>query len=314
MKAILKAGPLCAESGTKTQGFMAVPGTDLQLPVTLINGTRPGKTVVITGGIHGGEYPGVETTIRLAAQTSPEELSGQLIVVHPVNVHAFLAKVQYLVPEDGRNLNRVFPGKATGTVSERIAHALTTELFAQADFYMDLHGGDIHESLVPFVIYPVGASAEVNRASEVGAALMGIRHIVGSVSATGSFGSAAMAGVPGFLAEIGQCGRWSEEEVLVYLKGVRNVLKHLGLLEGASEDLGPVVKSPGMIGIEAGQAGCWYPAVKAGATVARGQKLGEIRDFFANTLGEYFAAQDGLVLYVVSSLAINAGDPLAAIV
>ena len=313
MKRTLKVGNLSAEPGRKAQGHLAVHDSGLELPMTLINGANPGMTVVVTGGIHGGEYPGVETSIRLAAQLAPEDVSGQLIVVHPVNVPAFFAKMQYYGPEDGKNLNRVFPGKARGTLSERIAYTLTTEVLAQAEFYMDLHGGDIHEELVPFVLCSRAGTPKVSEASEVAASLLGIPYVVGSVSTNGTFGSAAAAGIPGFLAEIGCCGRWSEAEVAKYLQGVRNVLRHLGLLRGPVEDLGPVEKLPRMGGLEAAQTGCWYPTVKVGEKVKKGQKVGEIRDFFANRLGEYFAPQDGVLLFVVSSLAICEGDPLIAL-
>lgn len=313
MKQTLTVGNLSAAPGQKVQGHLTVHGSGLKLPLTLISGTMPGKTVVITGGIHGGEYPGVETSIRLARQLSPEEIQGQLIIVHPVNAPAFFAKMQYCGPEDGKNLNRVFPGKATGSLSERIAYTLTAEVLSQADFYMDLHGGDIHEDLTPFVIYSKVGTPQVNELSEAAAAMMGIKYLVGSVSTNGTFGSAAAAGIPGFLAEIGGCGRWNEGEVQAYMKGVQNVLKHLGLLSGAPEDLGAVVKLPRMIGVEAAQTGCWYPAVKVGEAVKKGQKLGEIRDFFANPLGEYTAPEAGTVLFVVSSLAINEGDPIVAL-
>ncbi len=308
-----KAGNLRAEPGTKVQGYLNVHGSDMKMPATLIHGTRPGKTVVITGGIHGGEYPGIEASIRLAVQLKPEDVSGRLVIVHPVNTKAYFAKMQYFGPDDGKNLNRMFPGKATGTVSERIAWTISSELISQADFFMDLHGGDIHEALVPFVLYSLAGRPEVNRISEEASSLLGLKYVVGSVSTNGTFGSAAVAGVPGFLAEIGQCGLWSEEEVLAYLKGVRNVLKYLGLLPGGPEDLGSVVKLPKMIVSTSEQTACWYPAVRAGDRVAKGQKLGEMRDFFANRLGEYLASQDGTVLYVASSLAINEGDPIAAI-
>jgi predicted deacylase len=309
----LTIGKLTAEPGTKVQGYLDVFGSELKMPVTLINGSKSGKTVVITGGTHGGEYPGVEASIRIAARLKSEDIAGRVVVVHPVNVRAFAAKMQYLGPDDGKNLNRVFPGKATGTVSERIAYTITTELFSQADFYMDLHGGDIHEALIPFVIYSVAGTSEVTKASEDAASMMGIKYIVGSVSPNGSFGSAALSGLPGFLAEIGQCGRWSEAEVQSYTKGVFNVLRHLGVLSGKSEDLGKVEKLERMIGTSAGQTGCWYASVKEGDRVVKGQKTGEIRDFFARTLGEYSASQDGLVLYVASSLAINEGDPIVTI-
>ena len=313
MSDLFKVGDLSVEAGKKVQGFLKVYNSDIEMPITLIHGTKPGKTVVITGGTHGGEYPGIEAAIRLACQLSPQEISGKVAIVHPVNVRAFLAKMQYLGPDDGKNLNRMYPGKATGTVSERIAYTITTELFSQADFYMDLHGGDIHEALIPFVLYSKAGSEEVARVSEEAASALGVKYVVGSVSTTGTFGCAATMGVPGFLGEIGQCGLWSEEEVAQYMKGVKNVLKYLKVLPGEVEELCPVVVLPKMIGLNAEQTGCWYPSVKIGDVVVKGQKLGEIRDYFANVLGEYFASQDATVLYVISSLAITVGDPIVAI-
>lgn len=129
-----KVGSLVAAEGTKVQGYLEVPGTPVKMPMTLINGVNEGKTVVITGGTHGGEYPGVETSIRLAKNLDPQEVSGQIAIVHPVNVPAFAAKMQYFGPYDGKNLNREYPGSATGTVTQRIAYAISSQLFTQADF------------------------------------------------------------------------------------------------------------------------------------------------------------------------------------
>ncbi|MGE5653812.1 MAG: M14 family metallopeptidase [Bacillota bacterium] len=308
-----QVGALVAEVGCKLQGYLTVVNGALELPITLINGKQPGPTIVITGGTHGGEYPGIETSIRLAAELTPEDVSGRVAIVHPVNLPAFFAKQQYVIPEDGRNLNRMFPGKALGTISERIAFVITTELHAQADFYVDLHGGDIHEALVPFVLYPAGCDPKVAERSRVAASYLGVPYVVGSYSTNGTFGSAAARGVAGFLAEIGQCGRWSEPEVQQYLRGVKNVLKHLGVLAGQPERLASITEMPRMVGVNAEQQGCWYPCVKVEEHVAEGQKVGEIRDFFGKVLGEYYAPVAGVILYVITSLAINSGDPLIAV-
>ncbi len=308
-----KVGELSAKAGEKVQGYLEVAGTPVKMPITLINGTKPGKTIVITGGTHGGEYPGVETSIRLAKALTPDQVAGRLAIVHPVNTPAFYAKMQYWGPYDGKNLNREYPGKATGTVSQRIAYTISSQLFTQADFYMDLHGGDIHEALTPFVLYSELGSPEQTETAKAAASMLGIPYVVGSVSDNGAFGCAALMGVPGFLAEIGKCGLWSEEEVQTYVKGVYNVLKHLGVLEGPAENLGEVKYLHRMAGLDAEQTGCWYPCVAMGEEVKKGQKLGEIRDCFTNVLGEYFAPQDGVMLYVISSLAINAGDPIVAL-
>ena len=128
---VLSVGELSASAGSKVQGYLEVEGTPVKMPITLINGVNEGKTVVITGGTHGGEYPGVEASIRLAKTLQPAEVSGQLIIVHPVNVPAFQAKLQYVGPYDGKNLNREYPGLATGTVTQRIAYTISSQLFTQ---------------------------------------------------------------------------------------------------------------------------------------------------------------------------------------
>jgi predicted deacylase len=312
MPRLFKVGELTCEPGSKTRGFLKVANSDLQMPITLISGSE-GKTVVITGGTHGGEYPGIETSIRLAQEIQPEDIRGNLVIVHPVNTTSFLARTQYYVPADGRNLNRVFPGKALGTASERIAHTICAELFSQADFFMDLHGGDIHESLVPFVLYPAFAAPEVAAASRTAASKVGVKYVVGSYSTNGTIGSAASVGVPSMLIEIGQCGLWSENDVSAYTRGVKNVLRHLEALRGPCQDLGPVEHIERMNVLTAQHEGCWYPCSVPGDTVESGQEFGQIRDFFGKVLGVYRAPVSGIVLYVVSSLAIQPGDPIGAI-
>ena len=311
-KNVLSVGQLSAVPGEKVQGYLEVKGTPVKMPVTLINGCREGKTVLITGGTHGGEYPGVETAIRLASTLTPEEIAGQLIIVHPCNVPAFQAKLQYVGPYDGKNLNREYPGLATGTVTQRIAFTVSSLLFTQADFYMDLHGGDIHEALTPFVIYSkLGDEAQTALSLEASKAL-GVKYICGSVSSNGTFGCAAKMGVPGFLAEIGNLGLWSEAEVEQYLSGVKNVMRLLGTMEGEVKENPDCIVCDHMDGVDADQTGCWYPCVSLNEEVKAGQKIGEIRDYFGKVLAEYQSPCDGYVLYVIASLAINAGDPIFA--
>jgi len=310
----LKVGSLIAERGEKVQGTLGIPDSDLKIPVTLLNGKGTGKTVVILSGIHGGEYPGIETAIRLAAVLRSEELTGRVILVHPVNTAAFFARQQYIHPGDGKNLNRVFPGQANGTASDKIAYAITNELFSQADFVMDLHGGDLHEALTPFVIFSNGGSSEVNQVSDAAAKLMGIRYLIGSNFSRTTFGTAGQMGIPGFLAELGQCGSWSEEEVGAYMKGILNVLKYLRLLPGQVE---PMIDEVDYLAefhtVTAQESGCWYPSVQIGDAVKAGTRIGEMRDFFSNPLATYSADQDGIVLVLVKSLAIHALDPIFAI-
>ena len=300
-----------AGSNSKTRGFIAVPGTPVEMPFTFIHGAMPGKAMLITAGVHGGEYPCIETAIQLANEIDPAQVKGTILIIHPVNPAAFLARMQYYGPYDGKNLNRVFPGTATGTVSERIAYNL--HQFQQAaDFYLDLHGGDIHEGLVPFVIYSTLGGAAQAEQSRIASALLGFPYVVGSVSENGSIGAAAKSGTPGFLAELGQCGRWNVEEVDQYKEAVLNVLRSFEVLPGQVKQY-EVEFLEKMLVTTASVEGCWYPAVQLEDRVKKGQKLGEIRDYFGNMKAEYFTDSDGVVLYLVSSLAITANDPLAAV-
>ena len=89
---ILQANNISVESGKKSAGHISVPGTPVEMPTTVICGQKPGKNILITGGVHGGEYPCIETAIRLAGQLEPSEISGTLLIIHPVNTPAFLAE------------------------------------------------------------------------------------------------------------------------------------------------------------------------------------------------------------------------------
>lgn len=298
-------------SGTKSQGYITVEGTPVSMPATVIEGAKSGKQILITAGVHGGEYPCIETAIQLAKIIDPKKVAGTIVIIHPVNVPAFLAKLQYYGPYDGKNLNRVFPGKATGTVSERMAYRVH-QLQQAADFYIDLHGGDIHESLVPFVIYSNLGEASASERSKKASAALGFPYVVGSVSDNGSIGAAAKAGTPGFLAELGQCGRWTTEEVTRYREATCNVLRHLEVLTGEVKTT-DVTFLKKMVVMTAEQEGCWYAFKNLEERVKKGEVLGEIRDFFGNVLQQYAAEEDGILLYVVTSLAITKGDPLTAI-
>ncbi len=314
MSSNLKVGNLTAEKGKKIQGYLDVCDTNLKIPITLINGNNNGKTVVITSGIHGGEYLGIETAIRLAAELNPDAINGKIIIAHPVNTSAFFERMQYVCPYDAKNLNRMFPGKAKGTISEKIAHVITKELYSQADFFMDLHGGDLHEELHPFVVYADSGDEEVNRITIEASALMGIKYLIKFDFPKATFGAGSRMGIPGFLSEMGKCGLWNEQDAVKYMKGVKNVLKYLNVLHGNYENLcEDIVYLDEYYSANAKSEGCWYPCVKAGDTVKKGDKIGEIKDFFSNVICEYYAETDGVILYVVRSLAIKADDPIYAI-
>src|SRR5215472_12617347 len=107
--------------------MMEAPGAP-SIPVTIVRGAKPGPTLALIAGNHGYEYPPILALQRLRAQIDPASLAGTVIMVHVANMPSFLGRTVYFSPADGKNLNRVYPGQRDGTMSERIAYAITAEV------------------------------------------------------------------------------------------------------------------------------------------------------------------------------------------
>jgi len=313
MNANLVVGTASAGSGEKGFGALEVPGTGVSMPVAVIQGRTPGPRVCITAGVHGAEYVGIEAAIRTIGGLDPLVLSGTVIVVPVVNTPAFAARSIYVCPLDGRNLNRVFPGSPEGTPSERMAHTLLASAISGADAYIDLHGGDLNEALLPFTIYFGGADPEVVARSCAMAEAFGISHIIEGSVAGSAFEAASVAGIPAILPEAGGQGILDESMVAIHLRGITNVLCMLGITPGVAEPPARPVHVKRFLWLRSDHAGLFYPRVAVGDRVVEGEVLGEVRDWFGLRLALVNSPGDGSVLFLVTTPATNPGDPLLAI-
>lgn len=319
MSRTLSLAHISAEPGNSTHGFVdvEVKGQTVRVPVFLINGAHPGPRLVVTAGIHGGEYPCVEAAIRLGRSIDASALKGQMIVVPSANPVAFKARSIYITPPDGLNLNRQFPGDPDGSFTRVWADWLFRNVITAGDMYIDMHGGDMIEALVPFVAITLTGDEAVDSTAERMARAYGIRAFlakegVGPIGGT-TTGSAAVAGVPALLTEAGGQGVWHESEVDILQDGVRRVM--------AEFDMYPAIDAPGekaeRLGgwdwLRADVDGLFYPSVEIGEQVEKGQRVGEIKDVFGESLRTYGAPVGGEVLFLVTSLAMNEGDPLMSI-
>jgi uncharacterized protein len=294
--------------GEVHRGVHAVDvGFPLELPYLVARGAAPGPTLLVTAGVHGAEYASIEAAYRLAEVVDPAALRGDLVVFPILCPPAFFARTVYVNPIDGENLNRMFPGDPRGSFARRLAHVVTTELIGRCDAYVDLHGGDLIEALHPFTIYPAGDAA-----SRAMAAAFGIETLVASGGTGMTYAAAAARGVPAVLAEASGQGLRTGSEVARLVDGVLRVLVHLGMRDGALEPRSTTALET-FAWLRSEGRGLWYPAVAAGETVRVRQDLGVVTDLLGRPLQRVVAPIEGIVLFVVSSLAILVDDPLLGI-
>ena len=171
--------------GTKQQCLLPIRGGGTALPVTLLDGTRPGPRVLLSAGVHSAEYVGIQAALELAEELRPEDLSGSLAIIHLMNPTGFAHRTMSLVFEDGKNLNRVFPGTPDGTLSQRIAYTVEEVFFRHADAYIDLHSGDGYEELTPYVYCQGAADPSVAKRSRAMAGQADVPWMVRSGSGSG---------------------------------------------------------------------------------------------------------------------------------
>lgn len=298
------------------------PGVDsgTQIPITTIQGARPGPVLGLIAGNHGYEYPPILALQKLRGQIDPGKLSGSVLMVHVANMPSFLGRTVYFSPVDGKNLNRVYPGRKDGTVSERIAHAITAEIIEKSDYVLDLHCGDANESLRPYVYQMVTRNQKMDEAIAALTLAFGIDHIVvdrgrptdPSQSIYCST-TAITRGKPTVTVESGFLGGTDSQSVEQIISGVHRVLRHLKMLDGpADAPSNPVYLDPAEVLISPA-TGILYPRVERNQAVRQHAVLAHITDFFGQQIAEVRAPFDGLVLYIVATPPITKDQPVACV-
>jgi predicted deacylase len=312
---MFEVGQLAAGPGEKRYGVVEFPveGQPYRLPLWLIHGDETGPTLVVTGGVHAAEYASIAAALELGQSLDAKGLRGRVIVVPVVNLPGFAARSIYVCPLDGKNPNRVFPGDAGGTGTEQLADWVFRNIIAQADYYVDLHGGDMIEALVPFTIFFRTGNEQVDAVSLEMAKVFGLHYLVASGSAGSTISAASRAGIPAILTESGGQGIWTAEQVADHTNGLQRLLRHLKMIDGPAPEPTPFTLLEKFHWLRSEHEGFWYPQVEVGATVRAGQELGCIKNWEGNVLQVGVSPGAGTVLFIVSSLAIHRDDPLFAV-
>jgi predicted deacylase len=316
-------GPLTVAPGGKTSGFLVVPAArdeGTRIPITVVHGTRPGPVATFIAGTHGVEYPPIIALQRVRRGLDAQRLAGTVILVHVANLPSFLRRTVYYSPVDGKNLNRVYPGRPDGTISERIAHVITTEVIEKSDVVVDMHGGDGNEALRPYGYWMKGGDAEVDGASRALLLAFGLDHAVIDAerpsdpsASVYTSNTAITRGKPAITTETGELGSSDERWVAMAEHGVWNVLRHLGMVDGEADGAGAVVWLNRYEVLRSPVTGMFFARTRPGYVVAEGTLLGVLTDLFGEPVGEVRAPFAGVVNYVIATPPISEGEPVAMV-
>lgn len=268
-------------------------GDTIEVPVHVFVGRKAHPRLAVVGGVHGDEYDGIRAAQGLAREQAPERLDGTLVVIPVANPSAYAAG-QRATAIDNVDLNRVFPGNASGGVTERLAHALCDKVLKHMDLVFTLHGGGSVTRLAWYLEF-LDVDSDVGRRSHAAAAAAGFADLIAFPDTTGYLLPAlGRLGVPVIEGEVGGRGELHAPNVDYYRARVAAVMNHLGLTAEAPE-APPPSKIWRNQDVLAPSTGVLERDVDLHDPVHKGQCLGRILDVDGGVSGEIICPHDGVV-------------------
>lgn len=269
-------------------------GTPMPIPVYVKRSKKDGPTLLVCAAIHGDELNGIEIINRLINSPASKTLRGTLIMVPTVNVYGVISKSRYM--PDRRDLNRSFPGSSRGSLAGRIAQLFLTEIVAKCDYGIDLHTGAIHRSNLPQIRADL-SDPETNELAHA----FGVPVLLNANIRDGSLReSAAELGVKMLLYEGGEALRFDELSIRAGLKGIINVMRHLGMLKSSQRKSKRERVEPFIA-----QRSAWMRATDSGIVshnkqlgdyVSKGDVLAVISDPYGRVLEKVRSTVEGIII------------------
>ena len=316
-------GTATAKPGQKATGFLQVPaGVDpaTDIPVAVINGAKSGPTLALVAGSHGTEYASIIALQKMIQTVDPADLSGTLIIVPLVNTGSFLQKVPHLNPVDGKNMNRMYPGKEDGTQTERASWIITKQVVERSDYLIDFHGGDLDENLLPYSYWPKTGDANLDAVSRKMVSAFGFDHIIIETdrptdpSRSRYLDTTAITrGKPSITVEAGRAGTTDAKDVDALIRGSLDVMRCLKMLRGTPTPVEHPVWVGNISMLTSDRDGVFYPLVSAQMYVQQGMTIGYLTDFFGVKVQDITAPVSGVVLYIGAVPSMKKGDNISYI-
>jgi uncharacterized protein len=316
-------GTATASRGQKATGVIVVPaGVDAgtNIPVAVIHGAKPGPVLALVAGAHGTEYASIIALEKLIVGLDAGSLSGTVVIVPLVNLASFEQKVPHVNPVDGKNMNRFYPGNASGTQTERASFAMTREVVEKCDHLIDLHGGDLDESLRPYSYWTVTGNQKQDQMSREMALAFGLDTIIISADrpkdpAASRYleNTASTRGKASLTAEAGHAGTVETDDVNALVNGCLSVMRYLQMLPGVPTLIESPVWIERIAAIDCDKTGIFYPLVKRGSYAEKGMLIGYVTDYVGRTILEARAPEAGVVLYLRGVPSMTKGETIANI-
>lgn len=256
------------------------------IPSRLVDSGRPGPTVTFVAGVHGGKVAAVRALEQLGDQLLPSSLRrGRVMLVAPANLRGFRAGLAQLSPDDGLNLNRVFPGDAAGQPTERLAARMLHEIVSRSDYLVDLHGSDGDEAVARFAYAArPGVDSRVDSAAFELAARWGSPLVVWDEGGPRTLAesrflqtAAHLSAVPAITVFEGGSTREDAEATARFVAGVRAVLTSFGMLADSIRPMATPARLSRREVVMPPHPGRWEPIHVPGTAVAGGELLGTLR-------------------------------------
>jgi predicted deacylase len=311
------------ERGTKGSSsltFRVHPDTDLTLPVLQITGEKEGPSLLVFASIHGDEYEGIDTILRLYNQLSPQDVIGRLVMLPTANPLAYRGGTR-ISPDDDVNLARAFPGNPEGSITQQLAYVLHHQFIAHADFLLDLHSGGTHYAVATMVGYYHDEHSELGQRSRAAAIAFGMDLLWAhsTIAAGRSISSAQSLGIPWLYTEAYGGRRIRQQDSDSFYTGSLRLMNHLKML--VAPDQWELGKSPASIQTIYGDGnfdasvvseaeGFFIPRVKLMSEVHLGDLIGTIYALSGESLQEVRAYADGFLVMMVGTPIIKRGEPI----
>jgi predicted deacylase len=284
--------------------------TSLSMPVEVNRGRKKGPILFVSAAVHGDEINGVEIIRRLVKSDSVlKGMKGTLITIPVVNVYGFINQSRYL--PDRRDLNRCFPGSEQGSLAGRLANVFMTEVASKCTHGIDLHTAAIHRDNLPQIRADL-----TNTAVEEMAQAFKAPVIVNSSLIEGSLRHASMGvNVPVIVYEAGEALRFNELAIRAGVKGVKNVMRSLGMLPARAKTK-KAVRQPfvarSSAWVRAPQSGIFRMIVAMGAHVNKDDLLGMVAAPYGaeDTEKPVLATYSGVVIGRTNLPLVNEGEAL----